>query len=126
MHAYRAFMSVRKLLAVLIALAVLFAPAFSRAGEAFAAVPDHHMQMMDAGHCQSPPANAEHDKHDKHDKRDKAAEKSCCISMCMGVAVTPAAPPRASAPSPAPAIFAIRALHLSHLDEIATPPPKLA
>jgi hypothetical protein len=118
MHAYPASVSVRKLFAILVALAVLFAPAFSRAGEAFAAAPDHHAQMMEGGHCQSPPAES--------DGHDKAAEKSCCISMCMGVAVTPPAPARAEGPAPAPAVSAIPPLHLSYLGEIATPPPKFA
>lgn len=116
--AYWAFMSTRKLLAIFLALAVLLAPMFSRAGEVHAAVPDHDMQMMEHGHCQSPPADS--------DEQDKAAEKSCCMSMCMGVAVTPAAPLRAKSPAPAPDASAIPPMHLNYLAEIATPPPKFA
>ena len=111
-------MSVRKLFAILIALAVLFAPAFGRVGEASAAAPDHHAQMMESGHCQSMPSDS--------DGHDKAPEKSCCISMCMGVAVTPPASVRGLAPAPAAAVPAITTLHLAYLGEIATPPPKFA
>ena len=118
MHAYQASMSIRKLFAILIAIAMLFAPAFSRVGEASAAVTDHHAQMMESGHCQSMPADS--------DEHDKAAEKSCCISMCMGVAVTPPTSARGPAPAPAAVVPAITTLHLAYLGEIATPPPKLA
>lgn len=51
-------MSIRTLFAMLVAVAVLFAPALTRAGEAFAAVPDHHMQTMESGHCKSMPSHA--------------------------------------------------------------------
>ena len=111
-------MSLSKLFAILIAVAVLMAPAFSRLGEASAALPgDHHKQMVQGGHCQSPESvPGEH---------EKAPANSCCLSMCMGLAV--ASPDgQAGNPAPAPATFAVRSLHLSYLGEIATPPPKPA
>ena len=101
---------------MLIALAVLFAPAFGREGEAAAAVPDHHMQMAEGGHCQSPQSGSE--------KHDKAPQKSCCVSMCMGAAVTPAGDFGSLGPAATPAASGVAALHLSYLGEIATPPPK--
>ena len=118
MRAYQRSMSIRTLFAIVVAVAVLFAPAFSRVGEASAAMPDHHAQMMESGHCDSPPSDSE--------KPGKAAEKSCCVSMCMGMAVTPPAPVRGIGPAPSPAVSAISTLHLAHLGEIATPPPKFA
>ena len=119
MRPYGVLMSLRQLFAIMIALALSLAPAFSRLGEAFAALPDgHHKQMVKGGHCQ-PPENAPNE-------GDKAPEKSCCLSMCMGVAV--ACPNRVQDNYPAlvPAISAVRSLHLSYLGEIATPPPKFA
>ena len=111
-------MSVRTLLAMVVALAVLFAPTFTRAGEAFAAVPDHHAQMMQAGHCQAPPAQPG----DHH----KAPAKSCCISMCMAVAITPASPLVEKVAQRAPAVFGVASFHVNSPAELATPPPKLA
>lgn len=111
-------MSVHKLFAILVALAVLFAPAFSRGGEASAAMPDHHAQMMKSGHCDSPSSDA--------DGHDKAAEKSCCVSMCMGVAIAPSPAARGTNSTRAPAVSSIPTLHLAQLAEIATPPPKSA
>ena len=116
MRAYGHFMSISKLFAILVALAVLLAPAFTRAGEAFASVPDHHAQMMQTGECHAPESGGPDD--------DKAPAKSCCISMCMAVAMMPAAPMKDSPLTPQPAVSAISALHLSHLGEIATPPPR--
>lgn len=117
MRPYSILMRPRKLFAILIALAVLVAPAFSRLGEASAALPDnHHMQMVQVGHCQSSePVPDEH---------EQAPTNSCCLSMCMGVAVASPNGVQATNPAPAPATYAIRSLHLSYLGEIATPPPK--
>ena len=118
MRAYGDFMSVSKLFTILVALSVLLAPAFARAGEAFASVPDHHAQMMKAGECHAPESDGTDD--------GKALAKSCCISMCMAVAMMPAAPIEDSPLKPQQAVSAIPALHLSHLGEIATPPPRRA
>jgi hypothetical protein len=119
MRPYGALMSPRKLFVICIALAVLLAPAFGRAGEAFAAVPgDRHMEKAEGGHCQSPPADpAEH---------GKAAKTSCCVSMCIGVAVTPPPFVKSIVAAGGPVTFGIASLHLGYLGEIATPPPKFA
>ena len=116
MRAYGHPVSISKLFAMLVAVAVLLAPAFSRAGEAFASVPDHHAQMMEAGHCDAPAPDS--------GDQDQAPTKSCCISMCMGIAITPAAPAKDGQLKPALALFAVPTLHLSYLGEIATPPPR--
>lgn len=116
MSAYGPVVSIQRLFAILVAVAVLFAPALTRAGQAQAAVPDHHMQMMESGHCQTPPSNAA--------DHDKAPAKSCCISMCMAIAIAPPAPVSGTNLKPVPAMSVIPTLHLSHLGEIATPPPR--
>ena len=116
MSAYRPLMSVRRLFAALIALAVLFAPAMTRVGEAYAAVPDHHAQMMMKGHCESPPDG----------NQDKGAEKSCCFQMCMAVAAGLAEtslsqPLLGGTNTPTLQSFAV-----GTPAEIATPPPRAA
>lgn len=116
MRAYAPAVSIQKLFAILVAVAVLFAPAFSRAGEAFAAVPNHHAQMVEAGHCDAPASDSS--------DHDQAPAKSCCISMCMGIAIAPVAPAKNRQLNSALAVFAVPALHLSYLGEIATPPPR--
>ena len=116
MSAYRPLMSVRRLFAALIALAVLFAPAMTRVGEAYAAVPDHHAQMMMKGHCESAP-DAD---------QDKKADQSCCFKMCMAVAadlgdLLAARPLLASTNPPA-----LQSFPIGSPAEIATPPPRAA
>lgn len=108
-------MTLRKILSILVALAVLVAPAFTRAGAAYAATPNHHAKLMDSGNCQTPPSQS--------GNRDKVA-KDCCISMCMAVAVVPTVPAEQSELKPVPAVFAIPTIHLAYLGEIATPPPR--
>jgi hypothetical protein len=118
MRSYAASVSFKTLFALLVAVAVLFAPAITREGEAMAAVPDHHAQMMDSGHCKSPPSKSDH-----HGKSDG---KSCCISMCMGVAVAPATPMTETVQQVAPTTFTVATIHLPYLGELATPPPRIA
>ena len=115
MRAYASPVSIRKLLSILVALAVLFAPAFTRVGAAYAAAPSQHTQLMDSGHCKMPPSQS-----GDHGK----ATKDCCISMCMTVAVAPTALAEESDLKPVPAVFAVAAIHLPYLGEIATPPPR--
>lgn len=117
LRSYRLALNIRTLLAVFVALAVLFAPAFTRAGEAFAAVPDHHAQMMEAGHCQPPAGSPEH---------GKAPAKSCCISMFMAVAITPAAPPEEKPVQSARPVRRAASFHVNSPIELATPPPRLS
>lgn len=120
MRAYGPALSIRKLLLALVAMAVLFAPAFTTAGAVFAAVPQHNMPMMEAGHCQFSPA-ADHDA-----AHDEAPAKSCCIAMCMALAIAPAAPMRAIAPPREVAAFPNPPAYVGLPGEIATPPPRRA
>ena len=109
-------MSLRKLFAVILALAVLFTPAVT--GAAMASSPHHAMQMMEAGHCQTPPSQSDH--------HDKTAGKSCCIAMCMAVAITPATPLLEEHAQAAQNNFFVPTAHDGYLREIATPPPRSA
>lgn len=123
MSAYAPRMSLRTLFAALVAMALLFAPAMTRAGEAFAAVPDHHAQMMKSGHCKAAPSTSGDDgKSSDHDK----AGMNCCISMCMAVAVAPPAPATAVAMHAAAPTFQLTHQYHGCIAEIATPPPRLA
>ena len=76
MRAYVTVVRFRTLLSFLTALALLAAPAFAPAAAASVGPADHHEQMMKTGHCESMPEGDE----------NKAADKSCCVQMCMAVA----------------------------------------
>lgn len=107
-------MSIRKLFAILVAVAVLFAPSFTTVAMASAAVPDHHAQMMEKGHCDSTSG----------EDKDQPADMSCCGAMCMAV----------TANSPAIALVepligdvsmtSLRAFQTGIPAELATPPPR--
>jgi hypothetical protein len=114
MSAYVPFVNIRKLFAVILALAVLFAPGVASA--ALAAGPHHDMQMMKAGHCHTPPASPAGHK--------KMAGKSCCIAMCMALAVAPSAPGATRLARRQIAGFVPPRAYRGTLAEIATPPPR--
>ena len=114
MSAYAAAVSFRKFFSILLALAVLLAPAAT--GAAMAAMPFHNMQMMVAGHCQSPPASTAH-----HDKMDG---KSCCIAMCAAVADAPATPSEKLPQRQQVPEFGLTKSYRGLHTEIATPPPR--
>lgn len=111
-------MSFNRLLAILVALSVLFAPAFTRAAEAQAAVPDHHAQMTDTGHCKGSATGSEGE--------DDTDAQTCCISMCSAAAVEPGAPASEAAIHNPPAVFNLRNFLIGLPAEIATPPPRFA
>lgn len=117
MRAYPTSMGSRSLFAFVIMIAVLFASAVTGTASASAATMNHDMQMMEMGHCSSPPAKED----------GKAPVKSCCIAMCTAaVAVAPSAPAELPVVQQAPANFAILTSYIGYLGEIATPPPRLA
>ncbi len=116
MSPYSTLMSIHKFLAILIAVAVLIAPAFTSAGMAFAAAPDHHAQMTDKGHCDS--AGGE--------DRDQPADKACCGAMCMALAVTPAAAPLAKPLVGNVPVAGVHSFRTGTPAELATPPPRVA
>lgn len=127
MRAYAPIVSVRKLLALFVAVAVLLAPAFTHAGAALAAVPDHQMQMMEGGHCASPPAVAGSDHKSGGDHKSSGHDKAgCCISMCMAVAVSPPVAASVERIHSVSVTFALVNQYHGRITEIATPPPRLA
>ena len=129
MRAYAPAVSIRKLLTLFVAIAVLFAPAMTRAGEALAAVPDHQMQMMDSGHCKSPPSTNNPDTSARHDKstgHDKAMGKTCCMAMCMAVALSPPVAEAEDIVHAALPAFPLLSQYHGRITEIATPPPRRA
>lgn len=108
--------SVRKLFAILAALAVLFAPSVAYA--AVPMTPHHDMEAMEMGHCgMLPSRTADH---------NKADTKSCCISMCMAVAVPPPTPTEVTESRHDIAYFLVSQSWHGFLGEIATPPPRIA
>jgi hypothetical protein len=98
---------------LLLLVAVLFAPGVT--GAAMAAASHHGVAVMEAGHCQTPPSTGHHDQTDG---------KSCCISMCMAVAVAPSAPAEMLLPRQQIAQFAPLKAYHGLPAEIATPPPR--
>lgn len=117
MRAYPTPMGTRPILTFILTLAVLFASAFTGAAAASAAaMPGHDMQMMEMGHCSSPPASHE----------GKSMPKQCCLAMCMAVAIAPSAPDELLPVTKSAATFALPTSHKGFLGEIATPPPRVA
>ena len=117
MSTYSSLMSIRKLFAILVAIAVLFAPSLTGAGMAQAAVPEHHAQMMEKGHCD--PAS--------DGKQNKAAEKtSCCGAMCMAVAVTSGANSVTNGLLGNGPVSRLHSFRTGSPAELATPPPRAA
>ena len=119
MGALVAFVNVRTLFAMLIAVAVLFPPAIGR-GDALAAVPHHDMQMMQAGHCH--PTTSQKGGKDGH----RAGDMSCCTGVAVGVAPTAAAYADEASDQVTPAPLPLAAAHRPFLGELATPPPRSA
>lgn len=109
-------LALHKLFAILLAVAVLFAPSVAHASMMAGAATPHQTQMMEMGHCDSMPGKS----------HDKAPVKSCCIAMCMAVAISPAMPAGVATLQQTPAYFAVPTSWHGHLGEIATPPPRLS
>jgi Ni/Co efflux regulator RcnB len=108
-------MTFRRLLALLFAVAMVFAP-IGMPAMAEPTAPTAHHAMPGEGHC---------DRQSTPDNHHKAADKSCCAAMCIAMVV----PAGVAQPSP---YLADRERPASdhdrrgYLGEIATPPPKLA
>jgi hypothetical protein len=117
MRAYAISMGTRPFLALILAVAVLFASSFTGvAAASAAAMPNHDIQMMEMGHCSSAPAKDD----------GKAPVKSCCMAMCMAVAVEPPVPAQLGEIHHQTAYFAVPTAWHGYLGEIATPPPRAA
>lgn len=119
MSPYVGWVSMDKLFAILVAFAVLMAPAFTRAGEAFAAAPDrHHGQMAQTGHCPMPPSEA--------GDHDAGSARGCCTALCAPVAMLSPMSPTQEHVRSAATFANARHLLVSLPAEIATPPPRSA
>lgn len=105
--------SIHKLFAVLVALAVLFAPNVTLAGQASASVPDHHAQMMEKGHCD--PSDSDN---------ERSIDMACCEAMCMAVTATFATVPTARPPHGSAPVASLRSFRAGSPAELATPPPR--
>src|SRR5438270_4436751 len=115
MRAFTPSLRFRALVGMVVALAVIFAPAIRR-GEALAAVPNHDIQMMEAGHCHSPASKGAGHHHQ--------GDMSCCTAMWVAV-TAPVDRPAESPPVRAtPASISLLVLHRPFLGELPTPPPR--
>lgn len=107
----------RRLVMMLTALAMLFAPLAMQSGAAMAMpASDHHAQVSNGGHC---------DSNDQPDnKRTDKADMSCCVAMCSAVTIASSA----AADTPAFAYAELTMLpdqfRRSFLAELPTPPPR--
>lgn len=111
-------MSLRPLFAMILAVAMLFAPLAMQSGSAMAMAPaDHHAQMMESGHCGEQPAK-------NHD--GKSVDKSCCVATCTAIAVVPTMPIEPQAMVSSNERPSLSQFHHSFLAELPTPPPRLA
>ncbi|MES2902764.1 MAG: hypothetical protein V4696_01130 [Pseudomonadota bacterium] len=107
--------SMPKFFAILIAVAMLFAPFAMPSGSAMAATTSGHGQMMSEGHCETQPAL---------DMDIDAAGGSCCVAMCAAAAIPAPQFVAERVFAPLPAIALATSQYRSVLGEIATPPPR--
>ena len=112
-------MSLRQLSALMIAVAMLFAPIgiFSGAAMAMAPASDHHPQMTESGHCEERPIK---------DGSGKSDDKSSCAAMCMAIAIAPTTPTEPLDPTISTERPALIQFRHSFLAELPTPPPRHA
>lgn len=113
-----AVVSIRYLLAALIALTVLLAPFAMPSDAAMAAMPStHHAQVADADHCQAQPDDGQPASNGDH---------MCCPAMCSAMALPPAAvadPAALQTVSDPPGTDRVAP---SHVARLPTPPPRSA
>ena len=113
-------MSIQRLLAALLALAVLLGPLAVQSGIVMAMAPtgDEHAQLVSGNHC-----NGQSEKQSE----SNPADKSCCTAMCLALAVVPIA---AIEPYVALGSEAKRPSlaqdHRGFLARLPTPPPRSA
>lgn len=119
MNLHRHFLSLRGLLQALLALAVLVAPVTANAMEVSSATPASHREEAKApAHCDGAP--------DKSSKHEKAAGKTCCASMCMGIAIAPFSRVDAEVLEHVALVSAAPTALIGSPAELATPPPRSA
>lgn len=108
----------RPLFAILIAIAMLFAPLAMQSGGAMAMAPaDHHAQMMDKGPCGEQPAQGED---------GQSSKISCCVAACTAIAVSAVASLEPHTFHGQVARPAVSQFHHGFLAKLPTPPPRRA
>lgn len=117
MRSYGLIVSIRKVLAVLVALSVLFAPSAAAAAEHAMSMAGHDTAMTKMHHCKTAPKS-----HSQH----KMSGDSCCISMSAAAAVAPTEAFGSLEPAKQVVQFARAPIYHGLLTEIATPPPRIA
>ena len=119
MHLLRHITSLRGLLQALLALAVLVAPVAAHAMEQQSApTSSHHQQTSASAHCDGAS--------DEGSKPEKVPGKTCCASMCMGIAVAPTAPAADHMVIHADVASSPSIVLIGSPRELATPPPRSA
>ena len=108
-----------RLSAIIIAVAMLFAPVGMASGSAVAMAPasEHHAQAMEGGHCEDPPPP---------NNESQSDEQPCCAAMCTAIAVAPVGPVEPLAPAASPDRPSLSGPGHSFLAELPTPPPRPA
>src|SRR5690606_28187570 len=124
MRASSAIMSLRRLLAALVALALFWGPVALQNGAAMASAPaDHGAQMMANGHCDEAVAG-DSSGEPQRDKAGHAPGKACCTAMCMAIEVPPLAAIEPMALFGTPPLPALRSDGTGVLVDLPTPPPR--
>ena len=118
MHLLRHITSLRGFLQALLALAVLVAPVTANAMERQPAASSHHEKASASAHCGGATKDSP--------QQDKAPGKTCCASMCMGLAVAPLAPAASEVIVHAEVTSSAPTLLIGSPAELATPPPRVA
>jgi len=110
--------SIPRLFAILVAVAMLFAPVAMQSGSAMAAMPsDHHSEMTSSGHCGGQPA--------KHDGQQRP-DMPCCAAMCAPSVLPTQAGSELLPFASLAAVPDAPAFPRGVLSEISTPPPRVS
>ena len=106
----------RTLATILVAVTLLLAPL--GAGVMASAAPDPHASMATDEHCRTLPSLPGDDQ--------ESADETCCIAMCMALAVHPGADVAEVGVPPGNSLIAAPAHRDGRSQGAPTPPPKLA
>lgn len=109
-------MRLRRFFAILAAVAMLLAPAFTSAGMAQAAVADHHTPMEEKGHCDSA----------KGGDQEEFAGMDCCGAMCTAIAIAPTGFALLKSLVGNSSLVTLHAFPAGAPAELATPPPRVS
>jgi hypothetical protein len=116
MRQRRSTTGIRRLVAIVLALVLMFAPMTTHVGMVSAAVRDAPQVFAPSGHC--------HALADRSADHGKSIGKTCCLSTGVAVAIDAASASREVPVQPAAPVFALTTFSSGFLGEIATPPPR--